>query len=301
MPEGPEIIITTQYLKTKLKKKKIESIHVLSGRYTHQCLKGLDLTSSTPLTIDTVDSKGKFLWMQLTDNTGQIIYMMNTFGMTGRWSFHKSASCRIKMVVQSTSDPHKKYDLYYVDARNFGTIEFTTSEQTLQKKINKLAPDVLKTNMDDSDLVRMIKHYLSSSKKDKNLVKSLMDQEAIVSGIGNYLIAEILYDAKLNPHRSLNSLTESELKTLAHSIRKISKEAYYNNSSGYMEHFKVFMKTHAARIDSKKFPNYHPDIKSKKGFTFKVYQKEQDPDGNKVENDEIVKDRTIHWVKEVQK
>ena len=42
------------------------------------------------------------------------------------------------------------------------------------------------------------------------LVKVLMDQQALVSGIGNYLVAEILYDAKLNPHRELDKLSNKE-------------------------------------------------------------------------------------------
>lgn len=302
MPEGPEVLITSQYLKTKLKKKKIESVEVLSGRYTHQNLKGLNLTNNAPLTVDTIDTKGKFLWMKLLDKSNNTIYMMNTFGMSGRWSFHENQnSCRIKFVIQSNTDPSKKYDLYYIDARNFGTMEFTSNEQILQKKLNKLAPDVLKTNMSDNDLLTAIRHFNSKSKKNKNLVKVLMDQEAIVSGIGNYLVAEILYDAKLNPHRDLKDLSEEEMKTLAHSIRKIAKLAYYNNVSGYMDHFKIFMKTHSERVDQGIFPNYHPDIKSNKKFTFKVYQQSRDPLGNNVENDEIVKGRTIHWVKNIQK
>jgi DNA-formamidopyrimidine glycosylase len=301
MPEGPEILITCQYLTTKLKNKKIESIQILSGRYTHQKLKGLDLIHSHPLTIGMINSKGKFMWMNLIDKHGKIIYMMNTFGMTGRWSFHKNASSRIKFVILSNTDPSKKYDLYYIDARNFGTIEFTINQQILQKKINKLAPDLLKTDMDDNDILRMIRLFTSTSKKDKNLVKVLMDQEAIVSGIGNYLVAEILYDAKLNPHRNLKDLSVTDMKTLAHSMRKIAKSAYYNNNSGYMDNFKIFMSTHSSKIDSGSFPNYHPDIKSKKNFVFKVYQQKQDPDGNEVEKDEIVKGRTIHWVKNVQK
>jgi DNA-formamidopyrimidine glycosylase len=300
MPEGPEILITSQYLKTKLKKKKIKSIQILGGRYIHQNLKGFDLTKSTPLIVEMIDSKGKFLWMRLTDKNGKSIYMMNTFGMTGRWSFRENPSSRLKIVVQSNTDPSKKYDLYYVDPRNFGTIEFTSNELLLQKKLDKLAPDVLKTQMNDGDLMGMIRHFISTSRKDKNLVKVLMDQEAIVSGIGNYLVAEILYDAKLNPHRNIDDLSVDEMKTLAHSIRKISKIAYYDNNSGYMEHFKIFMKTHSAMIDSGVFPNYHPDIKTNKKFKFKVYQQEKDPHGNDVENDQIVKDRTIHWVKAVQ-
>ena len=76
--------------------------------------------------------------MKLTDKNGKSIYMMNTFGMTGRWSFHENPSSRLKFVVQSNTDPSKKYDLYYVDPRNFGTIEFTSNELLLQKKLDHL-------------------------------------------------------------------------------------------------------------------------------------------------------------------
>ncbi|VBB17846.1 formamidopyrimidine-DNA glycosylase [Yasminevirus sp. GU-2018] len=301
MPEGPEITITTQYLKTKLKKKKIDSVEVIGGRYLHQTLKGLHLTENTPLTIEDIDSKGKFMWMILKDSVGNSVYMLNTFGMSGRWSFTDSPNARVKMTIKSNTTQNKTYTLYYIDQRNFGTIEFTSDQKDLQKKIDRLAPDALKTDMSDDDLVRMIKEFIKTSKKDKNLVKVLMDQDAIVSGIGNYLVAEILYDAKLNPHRSLTALSDKEIKGLAHSIRKIMKYSYYDNTTGYMEHFKTFMKTHSQRIDDGKFPNYHSDIKPKIGFTFRVYQQKQDPDGNEVVQDEIVKDRTIHWVKEVQK
>lgn len=301
MPEGPEIIITTQYLNTKLKKKKIESIKILSGRYTHEKLKGFDLLKNTPITIETIDSKGKFMWMKLIDNVGNTIYMLNTFGMTGRWSFHKDRNARIKFVIKSNTNTEKKYDLYYIDTRNMGTLKFVTDKRILQKELDKLAPDVLKTVMDDDDLVREIKQYIARSKTDKNLVKVLMDQKAIVSGIGNYLVAEILYDAKLDPHRSIKSLSEYQLKNLAHSIRKIAKQSYYKNEVGYMDQFKLFMKTHVDRVDKGIFPNYHPDIKPTESFQFKVYRKKKDPHGNDVETDELVKNRKIHWVKNIQK
>lgn len=303
MPEGPEIIITTQYLKTKLKKKKIESVEIVGGRYLHQVLKGIDLTRNVPLTIEDIDSKGKFMWMTMKDSAGNDLYMLNTFGMSGRWSFGDDPNARLKMIVKSNTTQNKTYTLYYVDQRNYGTIEFTTYYSDLQKKINKLAPDVLKTNMTDAELITMIKKYIKTSKKNKNLVKVLMDQSAIVSGIGNYLVAEILYDAKLNPHKNLNELSDTSLHALAHSIRKITKYSYYDNTTGYMKHFKIFMKTHADRIDSGSFPNYHSDIKFdlKDGFKFRVYQQKLDPNGYVVIHDEIVKGRTIHWVKEVQK
>lgn len=304
MPEGPEITITEQYLKTKIRKKKVENVEILSGRYTHQKLKGFDLTKNTPLTVEDIGSKGKFLWIKFKDKSNNIIYMLNTFGLAGRWSFTDNNNARVKFIIKSNKVEGKIYNLFFIDPRNFGTMEFTDNKEILDKKLEKLAPDALKSNITDNDLYVMIKDLIAKYKNKKrqlNLVKVLMDQELLVSGIGNYLVAEILYDAKLNPHRDLSDLTDEEIKHLAHSIRKIIKYAYYDNGSGYMEYFKTFMKTHSKRIDNGIFPNYHPDIKPTKNFQFKVYQKNEDPEGHKIVKDCIIKDRTIHWVKEVQK
>ena len=303
MPEGPEIIITSQYLRSKIRTKNIIDVKILGGRYTHQKLKGQDMLKNKPLRVQNVDSKGKFLWMSLVGSNGSTIYMMNTFGMTGRWSFTFSPSARIEFKVQSRSDKNKIHSMYYIDPRNFGTVEFTDSLSVLEKRIESLAPDILKSNLTDIALVKLLKDYTQKFKGNKNLVKTLMNQNAVVSGIGNYLVAEILYDSKINPHRSLDSLNANELKRLAHSMRKIPKIAYYDNTTGYMEHHQTFMNTHRIKIDNGTLPNFHPDIicNPNKSFKFKVYQQSSDPYNNPIKMDVIIKDRTIFWVPNVQK
>lgn len=301
MPEGPEIIITMQYLKSKIKKKKIKGIEIISGRYTHETLKGYELTENKIFIVEDINTKGKFLWFKMIDLTGKTYYMLNTFGLSGRWSFENNNSARVKFIIQSNTDNSKTYSLYYIDPRNFGTVEFTDNEDVLNNKLNKLAPDILKDIKTDEEIVKRIKYLITNKRRDFNLVKTLMDQEILVSGIGNYLVAEILYDACLDPHRSLVSLNDNEIKKLAHSMRKIPKYAYYDNGSGYMEYFESFMKSHTKKIDNGIYPDYHPDIKVSNGFKFKVYQQKKDPNGYIVLNDEIVKGRTIHWVKEIQK
>lgn len=299
MPEGPEILITTQYLMSKLKNKKILSIVIISGRYTHQKIKGYDvIKKSLPVKIKNIDSKGKFMWFELSNNN-DTIYLLNTFGMTGRWSFKKSVQSRIKFIISSRSRKNKTRDLYFIDQRNFGTVEFADTIDVLENKLDKLAPDILKSNMSNHELFNHIKTFITKSRKDLNLVKLLMDQHALVSGIGNYLTAEILYDSQINPHRSLADLSENELKKLVYSMRKIPKLAYCDNITGYMDHFKNFMNSHAHKIKTGILPNYHPDIKNKK-FSFNVYQSKFDPFGNKVQRDEIVKNRVIYWVPAVQ-
>ena len=51
-----------------------------------------------------------------------------------------------------------------------------------------------------------------------------MNQQ-IVSGIGNIYSDEILFEAKIHPFREVSKLTESELKKIYQSTRKILKKA----------------------------------------------------------------------------
>lgn len=305
MPEGPEIVITSQYLRSKLLNKTITTISVMSGRYTHQVMRGKDLIRSKyTYRITNIDSKGKMLWMELQElrndkSTGKTVWMVNTLGMSGRWGFFKDKSSRVHFRI--CCDQGKKYNLYFSDQRNFGTIDFYSELDPVTKRIDALAPDILKGGLSTQDVIDLIDKLVKNSKRDKNLVKILMNQNALVSGIGNYLVAEILYDARIDPHRSLDDLSRAEIKRLGYSMRKIIKTAYYDNRIGYMESYADFMQKHPKRVDKSIFPNYHPDIKIENRFEFKVYGQQTDPKGNTVKQDSIVKDRTIHWVPDVQK
>jgi formamidopyrimidine-DNA glycosylase len=222
---------------------------------------------------------------------------MNTLGMTGLWSFNKEKSNRVVLSIETKAGKTKK--LYFTDARNFGTIVITSDKNILDKKLDKLAPDILSSNMTDKQLLEITEQYISKSRANKNVVKVLMNQNAIVSGIGNYLVAEILYDAKISPYTNLDELSKDRLKKLVHSMRKITKMAYYDNITGYMVNFKGFANKHSEGVNNGMFPNYLPDIIGKK-FRFNVYQQEKDSKGNVVQRDVIVKGRTIHWVPSIQ-
>jgi DNA-formamidopyrimidine glycosylase len=303
MPEGPEVVIATQYLKTKIIGKTIESVKVLSGKYTRLALHGIDLFKrGHTYKIKDIDTKGKFLWFILEDTkTYEQLYIANTFGMTGRWGFYKSGSARVRFKL-CCKNTNKKYNLYFTDQRNFGNIDILDNLVELEKRIDNLAPDILTGGLSDNDVFNLINKFNTKSKKDKTLYKVLMDQNALVSGIGNYLSAEILFDAKLNPHRKLDVLTIAEKKKLAHSMRKIVKHSYYDNKTGYMEYYIQFMEKHPVKVDKRIFPNYHPDINIDTSFEFRVYGRTTDPDGHKIKADDtIIKGRTIYWVPTVQK
>jgi endonuclease-8 len=74
---------------------------------------------------------------------------------------------------------------------------------------NRLGPDPL--NPDDGTQFKRFQKNISASKAAIGLL--LMNQD-VISGIGNVYRAEILYRAKINPHKPGNELTAKQVKVL---------------------------------------------------------------------------------------
>lgn len=310
MPEGPEVTILGQFLMTKLEGRIIEKMDILSGKYSKNHMDNYKLLNGDQqYLVKSIYTKGKLMWMILENtDTKEKIYLVSHLGLTGFWGFTEGKNDRLKFTI-SDKETNKIYYLYFEDDRNFGNIEIYTTKTNLDEKINELAPDSLKENYSVDDFVTFYNNFLSKSskRKDQEIGLVLMKQKAkegIVSGIGNYLMAEILYEAKISPYRKAGSLSEPEIKSLGKAIKHLTKLSYYYNKTGYMTHFDDFIKIHKDRIDNGLYPEYHKDIKIKKKeiFEFKVYRQKKDPDGNEVLADKkMQKTRSTYWVPEAQK
>ena len=179
----------------------------------------------------------------------------------------------------------------------------------MNKKVNKLAPDLLKTDFNCKTFIKWVNDFRTKTSARSKMIlgKILMNQDlqtGIGSGIGNYLCCEILYRAKLSPHRSLHSLTDEDINNLCYWIKYTMKLAYYNNHIKYIEKISdTFIENHRLGILSGNYPDYHNDIKLKESakFKFLVYQNKEDKYGNIVSADRTINPgRTTYWVKSVQ-
>jgi formamidopyrimidine-DNA glycosylase len=126
--------------------------------------------------------------------------------------------------------------------------------------------------------------------KPKNLNKPignvLMDQK-VISGIGNYLRADILWLSKISPFRKVKDLTDKEIERL------------YKNSIllTWGEYDKKYAMEKGLIKKSDKLPD---DYKRE----FFVYFHDTDIYGNPVIREELYEgsqQRFIYWVKKVQK
>ena len=315
MPEVAEVCVLSQYLAMKLVGKVFDRMEVLSGKYDGaKVLKGRELLNGKEeYDVINVESKGKLMWFVLKGRVSRRdVWLMSHLGLSGEWSFYEGGSNdRVRMSVRGENE--KFYKLYYSDPRNFGNLEVLSDEGEFDAKVHKLAPDVLKTEFSDDVFVEWVGKFLGRSKRRKDVLvhRMLMEQNAktgVVSGLGNYLVAEILYDAKISPFRTVGSLSESkeDMRRLSHSMKYVVKMTYYWGTTGYMSKFDNFLEAHRRGIDEGKYPDYHSDIvldkRDEKKFEFKVYGKKKDFFGNLVDADRTIDPkRTTYWVPVVQK
>jgi formamidopyrimidine-DNA glycosylase len=295
MPEICEIALTSEILQHYFKNKLIKNIQIINkGKYASKMPDGYDEISGvlkkTPLRIKKISSKGKFMWFALAkqDEEDSSYYIWNTFGLSGVWSINKPASDHnIRVVINLTDNK----SLYYLDVINYGTFKFSSDKSLLLEKLKSFGQDVLRTvNLDYSEITKF----------NKLIAEVLMDQTKIVCGIGNYLVAEILYKAKISPFQICSKMTDQQIKDLTYATKYIVKLAYIDNHTKYMGELNKIKDVIPRR-------NYHPDIKlNEKSFEFKVYgyNNTANSDGCVIKTDKIIKSgnsfRTTFWCPSVQ-
>lgn len=288
MPEGPEVNILAEQLNNFFKKSKATIIESFFSTGKNKKKKPINFTTfqkTSDLQIKKIESRGKLLWFTVK-NEDTVFYIISTLGLTGYWSILDDEDCdvgdddcselykpskRFEVFRINLSDGHS---LIYEDMRKFGTIVFADKEE-LKRRLDKIGPDLLQNDISFEDFSKKI--------KNKNIVKFLMNDQKIFSGIGNYGIAELLYRAKISPHRNLTDLSKQELKNLLHAIKYILK-LFYELQGGQYDYLS------SIKLKSK-------DLKK---LTFQVYRQKLDPLGNEVSAETIIPGRTIYWSPSIQ-
>ncbi|GAX15963.1 uracil-DNA glycosylase [Fistulifera solaris] len=247
MPEGPEVRTLVDQLQGGVGKRLV-NIQVLSGRYRQNGPPDGFVEFASTITryvpgddkVDHVDiiqewnCKGKFIYIVLDDGK-QVHHNPNfqrsifiTLGMTGKFVAEKvhrqdSRFARWSMELLDLNTM-KTSKIFYHDQRNFGTLKFCLKRADLQEKLDSLGPDILDSYITE----QMFLDIVAAQKQDLNICKFLMNQTKI-SGVGNYILAEALYRAMIDPFASLHEINESRLKSLFREIRTTALQSYQAN------------------------------------------------------------------------
>ncbi|TPX41887.1 hypothetical protein SeLEV6574_g05867 [Synchytrium endobioticum] len=109
-------------------------------------------------------------------------------------------------------------EIAFTDPRRFGRVRLVQDVYS-EHPVAELAPDAY-TNPPCLSVLT------AECKKRTLPIKSfLLDQNAVVAGIGNYLIDEILYHAHVHPGQPANTLTSAEIQTISEKMAYVLKTA----------------------------------------------------------------------------
>jgi formamidopyrimidine-DNA glycosylase len=232
MPELPEVETYRRFIEETSLHQTIAEVEVQDPR--RQLQVDLDEFRKTLMghSFTGTHRLGKQLFL-FTDN-GAVATMH--FGMTGDVAYYKDEAetprfARAVFIFQNG------FRLAFIDSRKFGRLGLTSSVEAFQKQ-KKLGPDALTITAEE---------LAKGLAKKKGLLKSLLLDQRITPGVGNWIADEVLFQAKLHPERRADTLTIEEINQLAASIRSVLETAV--NAEAIYRDFPVNYLIHAREWD----------------------------------------------------
>ena len=306
MPEGPEVQSLTDGLREHVQHPSVRLIdsRILGGRYLHKPPEGWEqLRERLPLSLHDVQNRGKFIYFKLSEG----ISLWSTLGMNGGWTLrqphrHGRIELHLEHTLHADDDNVmnvRREVLTFFDSRNFGTFKVCFDEEELLARLAKLGASWLH----DEVTLELFQELLSRGGKPQQrrlLAVFLMDQTK-TSGIGNYILAEALYRARIHPWARVGQVAQNPelVKELHAAIRDISYGSFEAQVASSRR------RAGLPPLPPLKSPEAFLKSSHRRGcggsFEMQVYGRTMCPRGYPVVRDvNGPHKRTIHWVPAVQ-
>jgi formamidopyrimidine-DNA glycosylase len=167
------------------------------------------------------------------------------FGMTGRLSLKEEKNARARFNFE------KGRSIYYIDPRKFGSIRTHYGETLGYYPFHGVEANLLSTD----ELVEFC--------KSRRKIRSVLTDQSLIVGLGNYMVNEILYKARIHPLRRADSLNLTELKVVRDTVLETILESvraggatlsdYYSLSGkrgSYQAQFQAYKQTKCNRCSN---------------------------------------------------
>ena len=275
MPEQSETTHITDQLNLFYSNRILENINFLTTTFNKKFKQYDDLIDILPLKLKEVKCKGKMIIFVFYRKPKQkswdseykehkYYYLFCGLGMTGSYGFKIKNKDNTHLQFQFKVENKEYYpdnikNLYYTDPRRFSNLEFIMGYDDYLKKMKKIEKGFLgEYVITKKQFITNLKKYKENKRRktDKEICEILTNQKILCSGIGNYLVSEILYSAKINPWKATSEITTEEISRIYDSAMKIIKKSYdcnglsfsdyvdLNNIQGtYKQHLEVYRQT----------------------------------------------------------
>lgn len=212
MPELPEVETHRRKLEKKLKGKKIINVTPSPDRIV------LGPTSSASVKkaflgkrIKKFGRKGKYLWMEISQSPVAVFHL----GMTGSFLVTNEIPEKVKSIKLVLEFEDGSY-FVFKDPRRFGRMFLLKDLDS--PPLSKLGADVLT----DPLPLKSLRQLLAGRSAP---IKSLLLDQSLFAGVGNWMADEILFQARINPKRRAKTLTGKEATALHRKLLSVTKLA----------------------------------------------------------------------------
>jgi endonuclease-8 len=269
MPEAPEVAYLRDTVAEAFQGKTATAIRILKGRYkTHGAPERFQAFQvALPMKLVSVERFGKMLVFHFAGK-GHEWHLVSKLGLMGWWY----PTGQISEWLRGTHNIEISFGretLCYHDTVSYGTLTFLQDSESLQKELGRLAPAFERVTV--KELLRRLGEKMSLG--GKPIGEAVMLQDGLVSGIGNYLKSEILYEAHISPLRLVRTLSADEWARFVTAGKRVFRRKRASIGTGEIQ---AYMET------------------------MRVYGKTDDGRGHRVERFKTKDNRTTYWVPDVQ-
>ena len=146
---------------------------------------------------------GKMLWLE-TDGAGPDL------------GLHLGMAVRIAI----DEAPHERWDRFALTFDDGGRLALR-DKRRLGRAV--LAPDLSRLGLDAAVATRA--EFRARVGRGGGAIKARLMDQAVIAGVGNLLADEILWQARIDPRRPANELSETELDALRRAVRTAIRQA----------------------------------------------------------------------------
>lgn len=176
--------------------------------------------------------QGKYFWLVMDSPPHPLMH----FGMSGWMKFSNDDSAYYrpakaeeaewpprfwKFILQLKEEPGA--EVAFVDARRLGRIRLVDAKAEDMRKTTPLkenGPDPII----DKDILTV--EWLTQKLRSKKVpIKALLLNQSVISGLGNWVCDEIMYQARLHPEQYSNTFSDDQIKKLHDAIMYVCDTA----------------------------------------------------------------------------
>lgn len=209
LPELPEVETARRRAERALGGRRIVSVAVARDPIVYEGLAPARFAAALDgRRVLAVRRKGKHLWMELDRRPWPLFH----FGMAGGFEIARDGAPRSRFwKVEITADSGAR--LTMSDPRRLGRIRLRRRPEE-EPPLARLGFDVLEELPGAGELARLLARH-------RGPVKSVLLDQAVFAGVGNWIADETLYQAAIDPRRRACSLAPAEVARLRRRLRAI--------------------------------------------------------------------------------